>query len=232
MAITRPDLKINVTVGAECSGFTVDDTTGTYDVTTNPEGYGLPDGPTVNNVTGLVIVVTNQSEGWYLTYTFTISSGTITACTLGLSGATATNILAELSSTVWPFITGVNAFDATADYGVTIPDLTDGIYQIDYTITGEAYGDSAPPTLSAFSYTTSEQPVLACDLCCCIDNMFIEAAGCDCGCDGAMNAMRARYYATLAKYAAGRGDTDLAINNFEKAQSLCDGCTGGCGGCN
>jgi len=227
MAVVRPDLKINVTVGAECSNFEIDDTTGAYDVSTNPEGYGLPDGPTVNDVAGLVIVVTNQSEGWYLTYTFTISSGTITACTLGLSGATATNILTSLASTVWPFITGVNAFDATADYGVTIPDLTDGIYQIDYTITGTALGDDGQPT--AFSYTTSEQPVLSCDLCCCIDNMFIESAGCGCD-DKACNAMRARYYAILAKYAAGRGDVDVAINNFEKAQSFCDGC-GGCGDC-
>lgn len=229
MAITRPGLSIDVVVGASCSGFTIDDTTGAYNAVTNPDGYGLANGPTVNNVTGLVILVTNQNEGWYLTYTFTISSGTITAATLGISGATATNILAELSSTVWPFITGVNAFDATADYGVTIPDLTDGIYQIDYTITGQAYGDSAPPVLSAFSYTTSEYPVLNCDLCSCIDDMFIESAGCDCGCDGANKAMKARYYATLMKYAAERGDIDVAINNFEKAQALCDGC--GCGDC-
>jgi len=224
-------VSINVTIGEDCANIVVDDTTGSYDVSTNPEGYGLPDGPTVNDVTGLVIVVTNQNEGWYLTYTFTISSGTITAATLGVSGATATSILTELSSTTWPFITAVNAFDATADYGVTIPDLTDGIYQVDYTITGEAPGDSAPPVDSPFSYTTSEYPVLSCDLCCCIDNMFIEAAGCDCGCDGGNDAMTARYYFILSKYAAGRGDTDLAVANFEKAQSICDdgcGCGGGC----
>lgn len=225
--VARPDLSINVTVGADCSGFTVDDTTREYDITTNPEGYGLPDGPTINDVDSLVIVVTNQSAGWYLTYTFTISSGTITAATLGVSGATATNILTELASTTWPFITGVNAFDATADYGVTIPDLTDGVYQIEYTIAGTAIGSGGTP--EDFSYTTSEQPVLACDLCCCIDTMFYDAAGCECGCDKAENAMKARYYAMATKFAAERGDTDLAVNIFEKAQSICDD---GCSGCN
>ncbi len=213
MAVTRPNLEIDVTVGADCSGFTIADVTDNYALTI-----------TVNTVTSLVIVVTNQSEGWYLTYTFTIASGTITAATLGVSGATATSILSELSSTAWPFVTAVNEFDATADYGVTIPELTDGIYQIEYTIAGTTEGDAG----EAYSFTTSEQPVLACDLCCCIDNLFIESAGCDCGCDKGERAMKARYYATLAKYAAGRGDTDLAVNNFEKAQSLCDGNCQGC----
>jgi len=220
MAVVRPDLTIDVTVGAECSNFEVADVTGAYDVSTNPEGYGLPDGPTVNNVTSLIVVVTNESEGWYLTYTFTISSGTITACTLSVSGATATNILAELSSTVWPFADGVNEFDATADYGVTIPELTDGIYTISYTIGGTAIGGDGQPTV--FSFTTSEQPTLSCDLCSCIEDMFLDASGC--GCDDKMcNAMKARGYFLASKFANERGDTEIAIANFEKSQSLCEG---------
>lgn len=226
MAVSRPDLEINIVVGTQDSSIVVDDITGTYNPATNTGGYGLPEGPTVNNVTALRVILLNQSDGWYLTYSFTIDNGTITAATLGVSGATATSILSEMSSTAWPFITAVNAFDLTADYGVTIPTLSAGVYQATYTIVGTATGSLGTP--EAFSYTTSEQPVLSYDLCCCIDNLFIEAAGCDCGCDKGDRAMKARYYLTLARYAANNGDTELATNNFEKASELCDGNCAGC----
>jgi len=160
MSVARPDLSINVVVGTQDSNIVVDDITGTYNPATNPEGYGLPDGPTVNNVTALRVILQNQSDGWYLTYTFTVDNGTITAATLGVSGATATSILSEMSSTAWPFITAVNAFDVTDDYGVTIPTISAGVYQLTYTIAGTATGSLGTP--ETFNYTTSEQPVLSC----------------------------------------------------------------------
>ena len=56
MAVSRPDLEINIVVGTQDSSIVVDDITGTYNPATNTGGYGLPDGPTANDVTALRVI--------------------------------------------------------------------------------------------------------------------------------------------------------------------------------
>lgn len=225
MALTRVNLTIETTKGDDCASLFLEDQTGSYNAVTNPLGYGVTNGAAVNDVTSVVVVLRYSSLGTYLTYTFTVASGTITAATLAMGTATATDILAELASTTWPFVSPT-LFELTADYGVTIPSVTDGVYETEYTISGTA-SDSGTPT--AFSYTTSEQFVLACTAKCCISKLYAALdPSCAC-CDEAQDKADEAYTWLQVAYAAAEyGDTTKAVAALKKAQELCD-C--GCSGC-
>jgi hypothetical protein len=226
MALERVGLSISTTNNSTCNGLTFEDTTGTYNVTSNPDGYGLPEGIVSNDITSATIVLTNQSDNTYITFVFTVSSGTITAATLSVQGGTATSILSELSSTVFPFVTA-NAFDMSADYGVTVPEITDGLYQTEYTVSGTSTGGGALPS-QTFSYTTSIQELVYCATKCCITKMFANIdPNCGCAADAIVKANRADGYLKIAISAAEYGKIDEAVAALNKATELCD-CGCGC----
>jgi len=218
MAVSRPDVSIDLEVSNSCDSLLLTDDTGTYNVTTNPLGYGLPSGPAVNDVTGLTIVLTFDTQDTYITFDFTIASGVITAATLSVAGATAVDILSELASTTWP----LTDFDFFRDYGVTIPAFELGVHSVDYTISGLV-------SPASFSFTTSKSILNECSVNCCIQQKF---AGIDvsCGCSNkeVLTAMVARGYLMAATYAAQSGDTANAVLALNKANELCDA-EGDCG---
>ena len=196
-----PTLAITLTTSATCDTITLVDATADY-------GGGTV---TTASITGCVITV-NLSGGSYLTYTFTVAANTITAATLGISGATATSILSELASTVFPFV--ATPFDLWADYGVTVPTFADGVVEVDYTISGSGY-----------AYTTSSTVTVPCvSLCCCITTMAQSIdPTCDCE-DCIWNYLKADTYLNLAIINTEIGNTDRAQLFLDKAASLCD-CT-------
>ena len=160
-----------------------------------------------------------------MTYVFTIALGVITAATLSLSGGTPASILAELDSTAWPFVEDVNEFDLWADYGITLPDFEDGVYEVTYEITGES--DSTGELLD-FDYTTSESFVVDCEIACCISKMY-AALDPDCSCSdkGQVSADKAYAFLKSAIYSAEYGSNDEAVEALAAAQKICDcGCTG------
>lgn len=201
---TRVALDINLTVSDTCGTMTLTDTTA---------DYGGSGKITVNNVTSVVIVV-NLAGGSYFTYTFTVLNGTITAATLGLSGATPTNILSKLASTVWPFV--ATPFDLWKDYGVTLPDFADGVVEVDYIVAGNVFEVT-------FNYTTSKTLLVTCVSSeCCIEEMGQKVdVNCECSDDSIWNFLRADTYLTLAKFAASKGNVSRATLLLNKANDLC-----------
>jgi hypothetical protein len=201
----------------------LEDTTGEYNITTNPLGYGLPGGATINNVTSIVVVLRYSTLGTYLTYTFTVLSGVIQTATLAIEGGTPVNIFSILPSTAWPFASS-NRFELTGDYGVDLPELQDGVFQIEYTISG-----SAGSPAEAFSYTTSEQFVLDCETACCIDKMYADLdPNCGCSDEKQKKADEAYTWLQVARASAELGNTEKAVAALIKAKSICD-CN--CKGC-
>ena len=114
MPLNRPDLSIYNTINDECTSFSLADTTGEYPTAAN--GYAAPNTIVHDDVTDLVITVTNQSTGIYFTYTFTVLLQVTQTATLSLNGGTAADINAEVGPLAFPFITDVNEFDLWADY--------------------------------------------------------------------------------------------------------------------
>lgn len=210
MALTeRVDLTISLTVNSTCSTMTLADTT--------PD-YGGSGKIATSNITSSIIVV-NMPGGIYLTYTFTISANVITAATLGISGAIPVSILSKLNSTVFPFITNVNAFDLFGSYGVTLPEFGDGAYDVDYTVKGNVFE-------VLFNYTTSLDKLSFCDICLCIAE---KGAGidpdCNCEDDKVWDFLRADAYLSAAIFAAEIGNMERAQLCLDKATDICNcGC--------
>lgn len=218
--MNRPDLSIELEVSNSCESLLLTDDTGTYNSVTNPTGYGLPSGPTANQVTGLSVVLNYETQGTYITFTFTVASSVITAATLSVAGGTATDILSSLASTVFP----LTDFDFFRDYDVTIPEFDLGVYSVDYTITGTVSGTS-------FSFTTSKCLSNICSTSCCIQQWFASVdLSCGCASKDLYDAMVAKGYLMASIYAAQSGDTANAVLALNKADELCSG-EGGCG-CN
>lgn len=218
MAVERPDVTIDLEVSNSCESLLLTDSTGTYNATTNPSGYGLPSGPAVNDVTGLSVVLNYDTQGTYITFTFTIASGVITAATLSVAGGTATSILSSLVSTTWP----LTSFDFFRDYSVTIPTFDLGVYSVDYTISGSVSGTS-------FAFTTSKAILNECSANCCIQQKFASIdVSCGCANKEILSAMVTRGYLMAARYAAQSGDTDNAVLALNKANELCSA-DGDCG---
>lgn len=196
--MSAPTLAISLTTSSDCTGMSLKDTTADY-------GGGTV---TVNSVTSVIVTV-NIAGGSYFTYTFTVSSGTITAATLSLSGATPTNILASLVSTVWPFVT--TQLPLWGSYGVTLPDFADGVVEVNYEIIG-----------SGFDYTTSAAQLIPCVTCCCVTKMGQKLdPSCDCK-DCIWDYLLADTYLQIAKFATQVGNTDRAQLALDKAAALCD----------
>jgi len=211
--MARPTLTINTGINEACTTMTLWDTTADYGIGT----------VTVNSVTSVSIVVRNKSDNSYFTYTFTVSSGTITAATLSLNGGTATTITSELDSTVWPFIVDVNEFDLWGDYGVTLPDFADAVIQPEYTINGTVI--DVP-----YSYTTSKTSLVDCNTCCCITKLGASIdPSCDCSTGKRKTYDDAYTWLHVAKDAAAVGNVSRAVEALQKASELCE-CSS-CGDC-
>jgi hypothetical protein len=220
MSLNRVNLSIKTTTNSGCGGLSFEDTTGNYNALTNPEGYGLPGGIVINDITSAQIMLEHQSTGIYVMFSFTIALGVVTAATVSINGGTATDILSELSSTTFPF-TSLNPFNMSGDYGVELPEVKDGLYQTIYTISGESDEGTVPHT--EFNYTSSVQELISCETNCCIAKL--EASidpGCDCSSEKMAQAMRARQYLNIAISAAEYGKTSDAVDALNKAKALCD----------
>lgn len=172
------------------------------------------------DVNQATIRINYSTLGTYIEYVFTINTNVITAATLSVAGATPVNIFAELTSTVFPFVN----FDLSADYGVTIPTVEDGVYYTTYLVANTGIGPIG------FSYTGTQEILVNCATCCCITHMFQEIDP-NCGCDDKKwsTAMRAFSYMKAAQFSTEIGNVDNAVSALNKASEICEnGC--GCGG--
>lgn len=220
MALVPVDLKVFLYASDECDSLFIIDETGLYS-SDNTGGYNLPAGATVNSVTTVTVTLTYTQLSVDLVYVFTVLNGTITACTISFAGAAPTSIFSDLTSTVWPF-TGSNPFELTKDYGVTLPDLDDMVYEVTYQVEGSYLSND-------FDYSTDDQELIACVTCCCISKALINNVNFN-DVTTLSPPMIAQGYLMTAQAANDDEDTDKANEYLIRAKAVCDGISGcGCG---
>ena len=217
MALERIDLTGCIEIEKGCTQLLFSDITGFLVTVCNDEynefGYGLADGIALDDVTSAQLNVYYPSMTTPITFDFIISSHVITKCLFTDLNGTVTNITALLESTVFP----LTNFDVTlAAYGVTLPEMADGIFKWDYTISGLSGGLS-------FSYTTSDEALSSCSVNCCIENKYVEMdLSCGCFDDKLKNLILSEVLLQGAKYAMNVGQDSKAQGMLDKAAEICD----------
>lgn len=215
MTLTRLDLSAQICVEDGCTKLLFNDTTGSVDAAcaadVNEFGYGLVGGITSADVEEAIINVYYPLMTTPVKFTFTIVSNEITDATITDLNNVVTNIFSLLTSTVFPFVD----FDISADYGVTVPEVTDGLYTWDYTIAGPNNGD--------FSYTTSGGFTSDCTVDCCIEKSYLEMRS-NCGCfeDKVKGIIRSEVFLWASRYAINVGQDSEADNFLTKAKESCE----------
>ncbi len=217
MSLTRVGLKIETVLSEGCTKLTVEDVTGDYNASTNPLGYGLPNGIAYNDVTKITINVYYPSITTPIIYIFTLASGTVTALSVYDLNGTAYDIFADLADL---YIDGV--FNLTGTDAFTLPTISDGLFNVEYTISG-----IESVTSTEFNYTTNSYFLSTCTVDCCITNMYKNLdMCCDCS-EGAIDKIqKAEVFLSGAKYAIAVGQNDKAVCLLDKASDICEGnCT-------
>ncbi len=200
--MAAPNVSPNVTANAACDGLTFNDET----VYTGSD-------ITSSQVTTATLRVDYSTLETYIQYVFTVLNNVITGATLSLAGATPETITEELESTVFPLVD----FDVTADYGITIPDVEDGVYYTQYRLQGTDDGE-------AFNYRGVQQIEIVCETACCIANLFVNLdPNCSCTDSSWMKAMRAQSYLWASQFATQGGNTENATAALNLASEICSG---------
>lgn len=228
MALSILNLTVELYSNDDCDGLILEDITGLYSAN-NLNGYNLPNGVAVNDVTELVITLNYTILSVSAVYTFTIVNGVITAATIEFNGASPVDILSQLSSTAFPF-TSTNPFEFFNSYvdgssTIALPSIEDGAYSVSYNITGSALDVT---TETDFDLTATDMVLVDCATCCCINNLFAAIPE-DCGCDDSksLNAITAKSYLEIARYAVEVDNSERANIFINKAKTVCD-CDCGC----
>lgn len=193
--------------------------TGTYNVSTNPGGYDSPNMDS-NLVIKAEIVVLPHGDTIGYTFTFTILNKVITAATVTDPSGTVTNILADLTSNVWPFIVGVNPFIIKGDYlGFgTDSEIESNGYNISYEVTDN------PGNVEI----TDQDELWVCQVCCCVRSAFsaLKATACDCQRDALSQAQDSQAFLDAAIWSTEAGEIDKGVELLAMAKRLCEGnCT-------
>lgn len=221
MAVSSPNLTIDLTVNDSCSSLLLADLTGVVGVNGNLDGYGS-DSVLVNDVTSLVVILTFNKLASNITYTFTLLNGAITACTLTIASGTPADIFAQLTSTVWPFASTL-PFNLFGDYGVTLPTFADDIYSASYDITGEHSAE-------AFTFTAIDNEPVVCNNQYCIDQKFTELDwSCECAAKNSKEALLGQAMINSVVSATRLGNLTAALNSLRNVTTLCENTTAGCG---
>lgn len=190
-----------------CTGITITDTTGFYNITTNPGGW--------NDVSTVYRTDIDTPYTQSATITITLNSLPTPLATI--------DVIATIQGAVFP------TFDLYSYAPVDIygnPTLTDGSYTITYTIVGS----------DDITYTTDTVVVVYCNVACCVSKLAVAVADQDCNtceseafdtfvlADGILQALNA--------VAECSGETEF-LKLLNKLQRLCGtSTTGGCGcGC-
>lgn len=218
MALNAPDIKIELLLNDARNSLFLEDTTGLYSLD-NLLGYNLPGGPTVNSVISVTVTINYTQLSANLVYVFTISSGTITVCTISFAGSTPVSIISLIASTVWPF-TSANRFELTADYGVTLPPLDDMVYEASYQVVGTYSAE-------AFNYTGEKQELMDVATTCCISKALVALDINNV--TGQELAMKASGYLMTAHSANEYGNTVQSNSYINRAKNICESiCNCGC----
>jgi len=217
--LTRLELAGLLCIENGCSDIIFNDTTGLFetpcDEDQNDNGYGLDGGIAVNDVTDVILNIYYPGNAIPFKFTFTVLSGVIQTATLTDLNLVVTNIFPFLTNTVFPL---ENFSTNLSTYGVLFPDITDGVFNWDYTISGAS---GTPSTI--FSYTTSGGFLSDCLTNCCIEKSYLNLdCSCDCYNDKIKKIMKSEIFLNAARYAINVGQTNKADSLIAKAKEYCD----------
>lgn len=205
-----------------CLSWNFTDASGDYSAT-NTGGYGSPNvATTAITIATLTILPYGFTVGY--TFTFTMNSGDIQTATVTAPDGTITNILADMSTVLFPFIVDVNPFVIIGEW------LGFGV---DSEMTSEAYNFEYNVTDGTNTYTSSSDELIVCQTCCCSRNLQADLDS-NADCDNCENkalelAMRTQMFLDSAIWAMENGDVEKAHTNLIYAKELCGG---GCSSCN
>lgn len=189
------ELKIKKQKTGTCKSFGINEYTGTYNVSTNPTGYGSPNiGLSVTNshVVSLTITDPNGND-------FVISS---------LAGTdTVTDVLLyEVLNT---------------DLGLGVDEaIPDGVYTVEYVI----HDDEVPPMEASTLSSVTKKFLIDCQTRCCLDEKLLEIKVPDCNCEveDITNLDIAYMLLQAAELAIECGKDQLAADNLAFAQKFCN----------
>ena len=148
-------------------------------------------------------------------FTFTITSNIISDLTVTAPNGTITNIFSTLTDYTYPF-TVTEPFVIIGEwlgFGVD-SELQSSVYNFLYT----AYVDP-------FTYVSTSDEVIVCQVCCCVNNAAasLEATDCDCQTNNLNTAVNSRIFLDSSIWAMENGDPDKSYANLMFAKSLCEG---------
>ncbi len=195
------------------------DSTGAYVAVTNVGGYGTPNVASSAITSATILIIPHGYTTGY-TFTFTIASNVITACTVTAPDGTITTITADLTSTVFPF--------TTADPFVIIGEWLG--YGEDSQITSSTYYFEYNVTDGSATYTSSADRVIVCQVCCCVRNAQADLDATECSCESPTieKVMRSQMFLDSAIWAMENGEVEKSYTNLMAAKTLCEG---GCQSC-
>lgn len=189
------------------------DSTGAYNATTNPTGYGAPNMASTA-VTSATITITPHGYTTGYVFAFTIAAGTITACTVTAPDGTVTNIFADLEHTAFPF-TEDEPFTIFNEWlgGEEDSEFTSNHYNFEYSVTN-----------GTETYDTDLAQLIVCAACCCVHNMQVnlDPTECECQDEAIEKATRAQIYLDAAIFAMEENDVDKSYDLLQAAMALCE----------
>lgn len=196
---TNLQLGIHLCQTSNCKVVKFSETTGEYNASSNPGGWGTPN-PEVGDVTSTVV-------------TFILPNGTTTSFDSTVLGPA--NPFLN-----FPDETGTEEVSLTmANFGGSSSSaFDDGFYTVTYTVNGNFGVDT-------YSATITQTFFLSCQIRCCIDKMFHLAsqADCtDCKSEKLNNALEAESFLKSAEFAAACGKIEMAKKHLAKAQWICN----------
>ena len=207
-----------------CFGFTFTDTTGVYNVTTNPGGYGAPN-LVANDATEATISIYTPGSTIPYVITFVLETGNIDSAIITNPDGTTDDITTDVvtdQGLSFPFSTDFSSdsllIDETWIGGTEDESILDGVYTIVYEVTD-----------GSLEYNTTVYTLSKCNATCCITKAYANLkSGCGCDDNGLKSVQRADAFLNAAVSAADLGMMEAAQTDIEKALEIC---TGNCKSC-
>lgn len=210
------EIAFTVTESDDCLEWDVVDSTGNYNVTTTPGGYGAPNTAS-SAIVSVIINVLPYGETVPTIFTLTVATNVVTAATWTAPDGTVTNILADLAYTVFPF-TEAAPFTIYGEWMGNGEDseLTAGAYNFEYIIATSG---------GALTYNTDIDQLITCQVCCCVRSAAVDLDATDCKCnkDKVDKAVRASIFLDSAIWAMENAEIEKSVNNLAMAKAICSG---------
>lgn len=196
-------------------------TIGTYDETTNPGGWGTPN--PINSGEGIAtiyILPHGYTKGWLLTVT--MGAGMISDFTVTDPQGNVVNWFDKLDTlggyTSFTYLEAFPLYITNEMFGLPAEtNIFQGHVYIEENLTISVNGEDV-------TYTASEDQLMVCQLCCCIETSSanLDPTDCECKNDKIEKLTRAKIFMDSAIIMMEDADVNKSFDLYTKAVALCD----------